>query len=469
MVDILNLDQENPEYEDMKDIYYRCNVFSNGGHEIEGKQDFLKRHAYETQAQYDIRLWLTKYRNHARPVIGVFHSAIWETVPDRGKENFTISSYFDNVDKQGTNVNNFFSEITKDAITTGISFVLIDHTELPSENTPRTKKEADRYNLRPFFRHIKAQNLIDWSFEENVETGAKELSYIVIKEDVEILAIPFIKRNIQKQYTLWTKDKWEVWTLEETKAILIHSGKHKCGVVPIVPCVFDKKSKMSGYSAIYDIVGLCERIYRNGSCLDKSLYDTAFPLQLFLGFTIEQVKNFRRASSTGLIGETGSDSKYIEPNGRSFEELRLAISSDENAIKEIALRMIRPESKVAESAESKRLDEKQLNTKLSNFALNVESCEVKCWDIFLKWLDMKNESVNVEYSTDFNDKVISVEILSLFRDLADMQYIPADDIIDLLIKANILPDDYDKEEAKEKIKDQNRYSSDFKNHEEQEG
>jgi hypothetical protein len=148
-------------------------------------------------------------------------------------------------------------------------------------------------------------------------TGAETLSYVVFWDEVETEAVPFEGHKTRKEYNLWTTDEWQIW-IEDGKgsAEQIDGGKHPCKAVPIVPCFFSKKGHMTGESAIADVVSLCKRAYRLGSCLDKSLYDTGFPLQLFLGFTKEEIDNFKRASSSGLVSQdTQADSKFIEPNG----------------------------------------------------------------------------------------------------------------------------------------------------------
>lgn len=457
----LNLNQEHPDFTGIKEDYYKCGVFTKGGSAIEGKEAFLKRHAYETQKQYEIRLWLSKYRNHAKPIINVFNAAVWEQGPDREGLDPIFDSYIDDVDRQGTDANEFFNQVGRKASVKGISFVFIDHVELPETDAPKSKQEADNRELRPFFKILDAEQIIDWGFEEDKISGVQSLSYIVFKDQVEIESIPFRGREIQTQYKLWTKEKWETWILDEQKAKRIDNGDHKCGVVPVVPCFFEQDTPMTGLSAVRDIVGLCERIYRNGSCLDKSLYDTAFPLQLFLGFTKEQLASFTRSSSNGLVGETDCDSRFIEPAGRSFEELRLAIQSDENAIKELALRMIRPESKVAESAESKRLDKGQLNSKLTDFATNIENCEKKSWKIFGLWLGANDPKADIQYHKDFDEAEISVELIKLFADLAREQVLPNEDIVDALIRSGFLPEDYDKKQIMEKLKEQNRFDVNY--------
>ena len=64
--------------------------------------------------------------------------------------------------------------------------------------------------------------------------------------------------------------------------------------------------------------------------------------------------------------------------------------------------MIRPDSKVGESAEAKKIDNQQLNSQLSVFSQNCQDAENKCWELMSKWIGGKSETIAVEYHNDFD-------------------------------------------------------------------
>jgi hypothetical protein len=453
------LETLHPEFKAMRKKYDLWQVLCNGGSEIEGKPEYLERHSYESDKQYKVRLWLSTYRNFAKPIVDVFHSSIWRNKPNREDLDPMFADFIENVDRVGTDANAFFKNVSKKAGKKGAGFVVVDFTTLPKEqrDTLQNKKQTDALNLRPFFRFVDASNLIDWGINKNPLTGIETLSYIVFKEEVETSSAPFEGHTAQMQYKLWATDKWEVWVENEKgDAVMIDAGTHPCKCVPVAPCFFHQLTHMTGESAIADVASLCNRTYRLGTCLDKSLYDTAFPLQLFTGFTAEEIEKFQRSSAVGLVSqETGADSKFVEPAGNSFKELRDNIKSDEAAITEIALRMVKSDSKVGVSAESKKMDNLQLNSRLGIFSYNVEDCENLCWELAAKWLGKEIDG-NVVYNRDFDEDKVSADIIKAFTDLAREEIIPKEDVLDLLIRSELLPADYDKADAKIKIQNQLR-------------
>ncbi len=455
-----SLATEHDDFKKQKLKYEVWRAFSDGGESIEGKPEHLEQHVYESDKQYKIRLWLSTYKNYAKPIVEVFSSSIWREPPDRSDLKPEVAIYVEDVDRVGTSADTFFQRLSRSAAKTGIEFVLVDFTTLPEEDrsTKMNLKDAKGLNLRPFFKKIRAEQLIDWGINKNPLTGAETLSYVVYKESVEIKAAPFEGHEFQTQYKLWTTTGWEVWTEDDkNKATMIDSGSHPCGAVPVAPVFFNKTTDMTGESAIADVLSLCKRSYRLGSCLDKGLYDTGFPLQLFLGFAKEEIDGFIRSSSTGLVSQdTQADSRFVEPTGRSFTELRDSIKEDEKAIREIALRMIRTDSAVAQSAESKKIDNEQLNSRCAIFSNNVEACENLCWEFAGRWLGKTGQAGFVSYMKDFDEALVSSELIKAFVEMHREEIIPREDVIDMLIRYDLLPENYDKKEAILKIADQRR-------------
>lgn len=71
----------------------------------------------------------------------------------------------------------------------------------------------------------------------------------------------------------------------------------------------------------------------------------------------------------------GITAQYVEPSGTAFQAQAEALARDEASVREIALRMVRPQSAVGESAESKAIDKTQLDTQLASFARRSGSAE----------------------------------------------------------------------------------------------
>jgi hypothetical protein len=243
--------------------------------------------------------------------------------------------------------------------------------------------------------------------------------------------------------------------------ILTFSGTHSCGEVPVVPIYFKKKAEMVGESCIKDIASISSRAYNLENSLDKSLFDTAFPLQAFYGFDPESIKDFIRDSSNGLATpEVQAKSEFVEPAGRAFTALDTKIKNDETAIREIALRMIRPQSKSIESAESKKIDNQQLHSQLSVFSRNCEDAEVRCWELMLKWMNSgSGKTIEIEYNTDFDVDKVSGDLLRAFSEMRRNRDISRETFWKALQKAEFpFPDDFDIEEEAARLENDARSS-----------
>jgi len=439
---------ENPAYTAQKAYYKLWGDFCDGGDRIEGNDNYLPKHPYESPNQYKIRKALATYKNHARPIVTVFTSSVWRKKPDRKELPKDLEPYLKNVDNLGTSADMFFRTVDQKAAERGVHFILVDATKAPNGAEIKTQKDSKKFNIRPYLVPVSALNLVDWGFDDN------GLSYIVIQEQRDVKTDPFTSAEKEKKYKIWYRDRWEEWEDKGKDGLsLKDSQTHPCGEVPIVPVYYKKNTEMVGESCIADIVSILSRAYNLENALDKSLFDTAFPQQAFFGFSKEEVEGYIKASSNGLVASNHeADSKFIEPEGRAYHALDKKIKNDEVSIREIALRMIRPDSKVGESAEAKRIDNQQLHSQLSVFSQNCQDAEVRCWQIMQKWLNTKADKIEIDYNDDFDVEKISGDLLRAFSDMRRNKDISRETFLKALTKSEFpFPDDFDVDAELEKI------------------
>jgi len=446
-----------PEFDEYHGKYINWQNLILGGENVENSQgqfknkygsnntynQYLVQAAHEPDAQWNIRNWLSCYRNYALPIVSVFSSAVWRKDPIRSLPSI-LEPYIKNVDRKGTTANVFFQTMTWWAGVHGVNHVLVDMPELP-EGVPRTVEMDKQYNIRPYFVDISALNVPTWALSK----GADVLDYIVIDERSLESMGPFDKAEMVQRYKFFNKELWETYTDIKGTLVKDNGDSHNLGRVPISTCYFRHDQPMVGESVISPIASLCIHAYRMNNSLDISLYNTAFPLMTLLGFDEDQVGEFVRSSHNGLMGPADASASYVEPSGRSFQDLRSAISQDVSDIQEIALRMIKPNGKQIQSAQSKREDRLQLDSQLSVFARNVENAEVKCWEIMLDWLkkpELKSE-IKVEYNRDFNLNQISGEVLEAFSKMRESGDISRETFLRVLQQGEIpFPGDFNYKE-----------------------
>jgi hypothetical protein len=417
---------------------------------------YLPRHPYETIKQYDIRLQRATYRNHAAPIVQVFSSSVTEGNIERVLPP-QIEELTQDVDRSGSTANQFFNDVITKAAARGVQFVVVDSPQGEAQNLA----EAQAQGIRPYFVQIEPWHVLDWQFGED-----GRLDWVKLYEYVETGADPFEGHQFQEQYRIWYRDRWELWVQEEqsdgqggTKMVIrqIDEGNNPTGRVPLVPFYFEKQQPMVGTSALDDVSSLCKRVFMRDSELDKNLFDSAVEIACFFGFEEDEMEEFVRSSSNGARSQSAEARiEYAAPTGRAWEALTRAINEDEERIREIALRMVRPDSKQVESAESKREDRKQLNSQLERFARNCEAGEEQCWKLAAAWMNVRDAEVDVTYDKDFNETKISDQLMRAFVDIRRNRDLSRETFLRMLHQWGWMPEDFDVDAEIERLESENR-------------
>ena len=383
-----------------------------GGERIEENRAYLTRHTYESDKQYDIRASRATYRNFAAPIVDVFASFINEGRPERILPD-ALRPIEADADRYGITADAFFADVTRLAAAGGARFVIVDMEQKKGETVAEDRASGRR--MVPYFTSISPDDVWDWGMD------AKGLAWAVVHSEEMEHPAAFAAPLRYETLTVWTRDSWTRYRRpmkdkENTEYAIAEDGerKHGLGTVPLVPFLFEPTSPMTGLPATDDVLSLILRIYRRDSELDKMLFDRAVPLLNVGGVSQEHWDTFVVASSNALMSTEpgGITAQYVEPSGTAFQAQAEALARDEASVREIALRRVRPQSAVGESAESKAIDKTQLDTQLASFARRSGSAEALCWKLAARWLGAKEDGIEAKYNEAYDVGEATVKIKS---------------------------------------------------------
>lgn len=433
-----------------------------GGELVEKRTALLIRHPFETDAQYAIRKERATYRNFAAPIVDVFGSFVCE-----GREARTLPKALEpmltDVDRLHSNASTFFDEVVRTTAAGGVRFVLVEMEGSKGGTVSEDKKAGRR--LVPYFVDIDANAVWDWGMDKD------GLAWVVIHSTEAVANQPFESPKVVDVLTVWTRKTWQKFrgtertlTATGTELTTVFSTgmkaegepvAHPCEAVPLVPFQFEPTSPMTGNPATDDVLSLVLGVYRRYSELDKMLFDCAVPLMVVNGLAEKAGEEFVRASSNMLVSEEkdGISATYVEPTGTSFAAQTTFLMSDIQQIREIALRMVRPDSAVGESAEAKKLDNRQLDTQLAKFARRCASAEKRCWQLAARWLELKvgDDEIITPYNEDYDDNAINKLDKTFVLELARLNMISKATALVQLKKLGTLPEDFEPDEEQAKI------------------
>ena len=439
--------QKHVLYDASRERRSRALDLYEGGLRVERNTRYLVRHPMESQKQYDIRRERATYRNFAAPIVDVFGSCVCEGRPERELPQ-VLQGMSADVDRLGSDSRTFFDDMVRMSAAGGARFVLVDF-EPSLGGTVREDKNAGR-RMMPYFVSVHPDDVWDWRVDRN------GLEWVVIHSAEEAPRKPFFAPESFEILTVWTRSGWARYRGDTQKSMeLESSGEHPCGVVPLVPFLFEPTSPMTGNAVTDDVLSLILGVYRRYSELDKMLFDCAVPLGIVCGLGREDWSNFERSSSSVLMSsEPGQiTGTYMEPSGASFNSQISMLQSDIQQIREIALRMVRPDSAVGESAESKRLDNRQLETQLAKFARRCAAAEKQCWTLAARWLGMEPgpDEMQTPYNEDYSDADTNRLDRPFVLELARLQMISKATALNMLKSIGTLPQDFDVEEEMVKV------------------
>ena len=158
------------------------------------------------------------------------------------------------------------------------------------------------------------------------------------------------------------------------------------------------------------------------SCAGR-LFDCAVPLLVVNGLNPEQGKKFVRASSNMLVSSEPNDitATYAEPSGASFNAQAAFLASDISQIREIALRMVRPDSAAAEK---------------------------RCWQMAAAWLGLSvaDDEIRTPYREEYSGNGTNILDKAFVLELARLNMISKATALEQLRRIGTLPEGFDAED-----------------------
>ena len=161
-------------------------------------------------------------------------------------------------DGLGTHIHDFTAEVMDDAVRYGLTHILIDFPALPSERTLEDERLA---GARPTLSHIHATSLIGWKYENPPEgmVGLPVLSQVRISQvrteqsgDYGDIEVEYIKVIGRSTWDLHRKMKVE----GVEKFVLVESGEHTFGEVPLVTIYAQKTGTMTAEPPLKNLAWL---------------------------------------------------------------------------------------------------------------------------------------------------------------------------------------------------------------------
>lgn len=428
------VDSEHPEYSERKiqwDKLRDCNQGQEAVHKAGTK--YLPKLSGQSDPEY--RAYLHRalfYGATARTIDGltgmVFRKAPVIEVPTG------LLDMINDVTLDGLSLTGFAESVVEDVVEVGRCGILVDHPPAPMG---ATQAQAEAMNIRPFLKHYDAKAIFNWKtagrnnalvltqvrlWECAEVAGTNEFNS---SERKQIRVLDFNELGQYRQRVFVEKkvigadgEKWEL--LVGSEVIPLKNG------VPLSFIPFYFVGVKNGLPdaekpPLIDLANANLSHYVSTADLEHGAHFTGLPTAVITGHSDDIADGvtpaeYRIGSATAWVfPNSETQVKYLEFEGKGLDSLEKRVEKKEEYMAALGARMLAPEKKAAEAADTANIHRSGETSVLASLAASVSQTIEDAVRFMAEWAGMSG-TVTFRLNTDFSAvKMTAQELTALFQ------------------------------------------------------
>ena len=406
------VNSQHPEYEASLVIWSKIRDVIRGEDAIhKGGEKYLPKLSGQDDVQY--RSYVNRagfYNATGRTVEGltgmIFRKEPVLVVPD------SLKDFLQDVTLDGMSFNSFAKKGVKELVSIGRVGVLVDYPE--AEEGLVTQGQVEAKNLRPFWRLYDTESIINWRVEfvnnlaqltqvrilEQVETKSADSFDTEIIEQIRVLELTadgYQQRWFRQQRVESGKD--EARWVEVKRVVPVMAGK-PLTFIPFVFFGISEELAAVDKPPVLDLTNVNLGHYRTIADLEHAAHFTALPTPFIAGVTQEEVPKHIGPTKIWTANDPLAKIGMLEYTGSGLTALEQRASAKEEQMAALGARMIAPEKRMAEAAETAAIHRAGENSILADISISASRTLEKLLKISLGWMGA-DDDVSVELNRDF--------------------------------------------------------------------
>ena len=452
----MSVDTKHSEYHEYYEIWERCEAAAEGQDEIhEYGVKYLPRLSGQNDAEYFAYKQRALYYNAtARTVDGLTGMLFMK--PETIEAPAAMDSIIADVTMGGLSLHQFAEVISEEVITIGRCGVLVDY---PPIVNAVTLAQAQAQGARPYATMYDAESIINWKTGRinNVE----QLTLVVLEEENEIPVDEFESKcepqwrvldlvNGAYRQRVFRKDKRGEFILVEeifpqiNGRVINKIPFEFFGVRDNSPCV-DKPP-------LLDLVDVNLSHYRTTADYEHGLHFTGLPTPVVTGYySDDKSASLRIGSGTAwLVPDPQSKAFYLEFTGQGLGELREALRSKEAMMATLGARILAPEKRAAEAAQTANIHRSSENSVLASISQSISVGLTHVMEWLRDWSNIAGD-VKVELNRDFIPNSMTAQDIDVLVKSWQAGAISANVLFENLVAGDIISQDTSFDDEQERI------------------
>jgi hypothetical protein len=384
------------------------------------------------------------------------HGSIFSKAPvQNGEVSDVFKKLLDNVDAEGTNIDQFTADITWDAMQTSWGGILVDYPNVPV-NAPQAAVKGGAY-----LKWYNAESVINWRYD--IREGKRVLALVVLREDEAATKADdeFIEVSIERYRVLkldgrgyyiqriYVKNPEGGFNISEPIEPKIK--ERNLDYIPFFPAPGKSPEKSMLLGLAFENIGH----YQKTADYENGLHYAGTPTPVcenMDGKTMENgkevVPDIKLGGSRFLFfkdqhGEQSVNVKYLEFVGKGMAQILEALNSCEERMAILGARIISAEKKGVETAEAAKIHRAGENSVLGAFALNISEVMTLAVRAMMEWNGIAPEECekwSYELNTDYDLLQVGAQIVSAVLGAVASGTAPQIAGYNVLKKAGLIPE-----------------------------
>lgn len=415
-------------------------VVLEGNHYLRGvAHEYINKLPNETDECYQRRLSSALFSPYvARIVDAAIGLILRKPIVLEGGNEAYWEEWAKDVDRQGTDLNEFARKILRSSIGYGHCGILVD---FPKAEGIRTLADERQARLAPYLHVVEPFEIIGW--RQDPRESAGELQQVRIREVLTEASGEFGEEVIQQirvlepgRYRVFRKDKSGKWTQVE-------QGQTSLSEIPLAVTYSDKDSTLVSTPPLLDVGYLNLAHYRLQSQHLNALQVAGFPLLVLKGWDDQQQELHVDVSKALAMPPDGSV-EYVEPANAAFDAYQKELEELATQMSNLGISILAEQKRVAESGLSKQLDRADTNSLLATISMDLEQTLQRALGMAGEYAGQ--EPPRVGLPRDFDVKAMDGGEIGAVNQLFTSGLLDQETALRLLKQGELIPDDMEIED-----------------------
>jgi hypothetical protein len=314
-----------------------------------------------------------------------------------------LDPFRENIDLMGMDLTGFAELVMDENLTVGRGGILVDRGQAP--------------NSRPYLRFYRAESIIDWRTSviageeivqqvrvwENVQLPSPEDEFESVMVDrIRVLELAFPPEIAIEDITPNTIPIYQqrIFTRAKENDPFIQDGPPITPTIQgtrfeRIPFVFvgpnNNKPKIEKPPLI-DLVNINVHHFQNSADLEEGLHWAALPTPVVTGVMLDEGQKLDIGSRTAWVFDNPeAKAFFLELDGQSLPVLKESMEDKKTEMSLLGARIIAPEKRAAEAAETEAIRRGGENSSLASMAISVSKAIEKSLDVLATWAGIAGE------------------------------------------------------------------------------